>query len=1037
MLLAVLLSGLFGGQVGVAQAASAWSLAVHHAPTNFPPGGTGEYWFDVENTGGEDSVGSTVVRIHLPNDLSRISAGSPADATVPWTCPGTTGDTEIVCTTSSSIARHSISRSLIVVVQVAADTGGTGLLEATVEGGGAAGMAAGVEPTQISAAPAGFGILPESFSLDFLRSDGISRIREAGAHPGLVVMPLDLKTIETAVAGGTSRTRPAAALRDLDVDLPPGFLGYPAAVGECTPAQLISSACPPASQVGRVDGHLAFFGTADEPFRSFTLPLFNMSAPRGALADLVFESMNNPVHLKAFLDPSRNYALTIRSSNVNETVPATDLRITLWGVPADPVHDSERCGNFAFGSTAGECSAGVPPQPFLTLPSTCGQEEAVTLRNYDSWEEPGIFGPPLSALAADSLTGCGERQLEPDLEVEADTLRTATPSGVEVRVEVPPNEDPFGHATPPARSIAVRLPVGMGISPAAAPRLATCAPSQMQLRTDHPVSCPEASRIGAVSVVSPLLPQPLEGAIFLARQGDNPFGSLFGVYLVVHDSEERGVLVKIPGRLDLDRDDGRITALFEDLPQIPFESLRLAFAGGPRALLVSSSSCGTQAAEAAVSSYAQPDAVARSIDTYTLEEGSNGSPCPAASADRPFGPRMQAGTVDVRAGAYTQLALRFEREDREQELQTIRLDLPPGITADLTGVAICPDARIGSIASGTAAAELATPACPPDSRLGTATATAGAGAEPISLPGRVYLAGPYRGAPFSLETVVPLKVGPFDLGSIGLRSAVHIDPRTARASVVSDPLPTVIEGVPLSLRALRLTLGRPRFIRNPTDCEETAMKGAFASAEGTKAEVSDRFQVGGCGRLGFKPSIAVRFLGHPRRGAHPRIRTVLRSRWGDANLRRVALTLPPTMLLDSRGILDVCTRERFRWRDCPVGSAVGHLSVRTPLLDRPLRGAVYLLEGTGRLPALGAALDGDVDLEITGRVDSFRGRLRTIFSRLPDAPWSKIVFELDGGKGGLLVNTGGVCAAANRVPATILAHSGRVRRRALRAVSEC
>jgi hypothetical protein len=604
---------------------------------------------------------------------------------------------------------------------------------------------------------------------------------------------------------------------------------------------------------------------------------------------------------------------------------------------------------------------------------------------------------------------------------------------------VPQNENPNALATPPVKRTVVTLPEGMSFSPSFADGLQACSLAQVKLGTNDPIECPDASRIGEVTLHTPLLPQQVEGSMYLAAQGDNPFGSLFALYLVVHDTEERGVLIKIPGRVDLDQRTGQITTTFDETPQFPFDDLTLKFRSGPRAPLVNPPVCGTQTIGVQVSSWANPNDPIDLSNTYQVTEGPNGAPCPLDSAHRPFGPRMTAGTLNPSAGAYSPFLFRLSREDQEQELSRVTTVLPPGLVAKIAGIVPCPDGAIASIPTveGTGRREAATPACPASSLIGNISAGLGAGPGPNYFPGKVYLAGPYRSAPLSLAIVTPGLAGPFDLGNVVVRAALRVDRSTAQVTAISDPFPTILHGVLLRVRDVRLRVDRPETTLNPTNCSPMTVAADVAGvggdllspADDSLASTSNPFQVGDCASLGFKPKLAFRLLGGTRRGAHPRLKAVLRARPGDANIARASVALPRSEFLDQGHIKTVCTRVQFSAGQCPAGSIYGYAVARTPLFGTPLEGPVYLRSSDHTLPDLVAALRGPafqpVEVDVVGRIDSVKGGIRNRFEIVPDAPVSTFSLRLQGGRRGLLVNSTDICGKANRATARFAAHNGR------------
>ena len=1034
--LAACLLGTVGSATASAQ--TVWNLDIHHNQTNFPPGGTAHYWLDVINMGDTDSSGPVTVTINLPKGTVRKLAfmenfdvaASPKAAE--WSCPGAPGEETIVCTTNSTIGRHSLSRRLMVAVDVKLTASGEKFATAKVEGGGAAKAATAKERTQFSSEPAGFGIVPETFVPDFLQADGLTTEREAGAHPDLVTFPFDLNSIEQPNDLVPDGKIESGSLRHLVVDTPPGFVGAPTAVSECTQAEFTFGNCPASSQVGRIDAELA---PILRPWKTpLSVGVFNLSHPRGVVADLAFVIASNPVHIKVSLDPANRYAIRSEVPDINETLPPFSQRLTLWGVPADPSHDSERCESFKTsgsigdsGNTTKDCPTDHERVPYLSLPSQCESDNVMRMHHYDSWQETGVFGPEIVHPLAGKMTDCEKPRFEPDVEVEPTGKQANTPTGLDVHIKIAQNDNPNALATPPVKRTTVTLPEGMSFSPSFADGLQSCTLAQMKLGTNQPVQCPDGARIGEVELSTPLLPKRAEGSMFLAAQGDNPYGSTFALLLVIEDTEERGALIKIPGRIDVDPDTGQIKTVFDDLPQFPFDDMTLKFRSGPRAPLVSPPSCGKQTIGVEVASYAQPQAPVDASNTYQVTEGPNGTPCPPAVNSRPFHPDFSAGTLNPVAGSYSTFLFRLSRDDSEQELTGIKTALPPGLVGKIAGVSLCPEQAIESIptAEFTGRGEQASPACPPSSQLGTVSAGLGAGPGPNYFGGKVYLAGPYKGAKLSLAVVAPALAGPFDLGNVVVRAALHVNPETAQITAISDPFPTILHGVILRARDVRLRLDRPETTINPTNCSKMSIDGEMGGIGGAIFSASSPFQVGSCGDLSFKPKLDLRLFGGTKRGAHPRFRATLTMPKGGANIASASVALPKSEFLDQGHIKTICTRVQFAQEACPAGSIYGKVTAKTPLLDEVLTGNVYLRSSNHELPDLVAAFRGGrIDANIVGRIDSVNGGIRNTFEVVPDVPVTYAVFDFAGGKKGLLVNSRNICASTFRAKAVFGAQNG-------------
>jgi hypothetical protein len=1025
------------GFAGSASAAPVWNLDMHHNQTNFPAGGTGEFWFEVNNVGNDNTSGPVTLTIKLKGGLTgeyvRQNATEFPTISVNWKCPSVANKTKITCTTTDTIPRHSVSRRFFLSVNVPADAEGELFATAKLSGGGAAKEASAFERAPASDEEAPFGIVEGSWIGGFYEADRLTPVREAGAHPALSTFDFDINSVSRPT-DDPRRKAPSGYLRDVTVGLPPGFIGNPNAVGECTAAQLATQACPPSSQVGRYDGIV--YTPLSDHYWTLSYPIYNMSHPRGTITDLAFTPLQVNVHIKASLDASNQYAIQTTTPNINETLPTFTAKATIWGVPADPSHDFERCVN-SIGTfdTSKACTTDALEKPFISTPSRCDVVHTMRLTNYDSWQEPGNFGPEVDYEMPEETTNCDKPRFVPDVEIEPTGKQANTPTGLDVHVKVAQNENPNALATPPVKRFTVTLPKGMSFSPAFADGLSSCTLAQMQLGNNEPVQCPDASRIGEVSLHTPLLPKAAEGSMYLAAQGDNPYGSTFALLLVIHDTEERGALIKIPGKIEVDPDTGQITTVFNETPQFPFDDLTLKFRSGPRAPLVSPPTCGKQTIGVEVASYAQPQNPVDASNTYEVTEGPNGTPCPPDSANRPFHPTFSGGTLNPVAGAYSPFLFRVTRADDEQELSQVTTILPPGLVAKIAGIPFCPDQAIASIstAEGAGAQELAHPACPAASQIGTVSAGLGAGPGPNYFPGKVYLAGPYKGAPLSLVVVAPGIAGPFDLGNVVVRAAAYVDPNSIQVTAVSDPLPTILHGVILRARDIRLRVDRPQTMINPTNCSPMSVDGQITGVGGSLLSPADDslfkasspFQVGSCGDLSFKPKLDLRLFGGTHRGSHPKLKATVNFPAGGANTAAASVVLPHSEFLDQGHIGTVCTRPQFQAEACPQASIYGTVSAKTPLLNEELHGNIYLRSSSHQLPDLVVAFRGGrINANLVGRVDSINGGIRNTFEFVPDVPVTSASFNFSGGSKGLLVNSRDICKAPARATAKFTGQNG-------------
>jgi hypothetical protein len=561
------------------------------------------------------------------------------------------------------------------------------------------------------------------------------------------------------------------------------------------------------------------------------------------------------------------------------------------------------------------------------------------------------------------------------------------------------------------------------------------APFPIRFDNSWPLGCPDASKIGTVKITTPLLGEPIEeGGIYLAAQKDNPFHSNYAIYLVAH-SAARGLTIKLAGEVKADPTTGQLTATFLNNPQLPFSDLELKFKGGAAAPLVTPQTCGTGNVESSLASWARPSEPVRLSEPFAVTSGPGGSACKGSEAEQPNAPSFEAGATSPIAGAYTPFLLHLSRGDGSQRIKTLNVNLPPGLTGRLAGIPYCPDSAIAQAQARTAvgdgALERSSPSCPSASQVGTVSVGAGAGEKPLYVQGKAYLGGPYRGAPLSLAIVTPAVAGPFDLGVVVVRAALLVDPETAQISVKSDPLPTILEGVPLDIRSIAVSIDRSGFTLNPTSCEAMALGADVESVAGKTASVGNRFQVGDCEDLKFKPKLKLSLKGSTTRTGHPALKAVLTypQQGGYANIRRAQVNLPHSEFIDQGNLDKTCTKPVLLAGNCPKRSIYGHAKAWTPLLEKPLEGPVYLVGGYGyKLPALVADLNGQIRVVLKGRVDSGPNHgIRNTFEAVPDAPVSRFVLEMKGGKKySLLENSEPLCRKPQRAIVRFTAQNGRV-----------
>ncbi|MET0305168.1 MAG: hypothetical protein ABW196_02940 [Solirubrobacterales bacterium] len=916
---------------------------------------------------------------------------------------------------------------------------GTAVSE-TGAGQGRAGAAA--------AAPAALAPIEAGFSAGVWDESG-EPVTLAGSHPYEVEFTLGLDQ-----GGGD------ADLRALQIDLPPGLLANPAAVGRCSAAQFgvprsspfgpseSGETCPDRTQVGTVEVESGDSGEA----RRFGL--FNLDPEDGAALQLGAAPFGLPLVFGGRIEPVGNgsYALALRASGIPQGQAVKGLRMTIWGAPWDASHNGERgdCLNEAEPLFAwAKCSVGEPqdnkPRAFLTMPTECAPTLAFVARA-DAWQQPGA----LSAAALNrgtggdpaAIIGCGALGFNAEVtQGQLATKKASSASGFVFELE---NEDerltdPRARVRSLPKRAVIELPDGVTLNPSLGAGLEACDPGQLASEspfTPHGAGCPRGANIGEFRISSPFYEGSLRGAIYLAKPFENPFGSLIAIYIVAK-SAERGLLITAAGRLVPDEGDGTLTAIFDDLPQLPYTDLKLTVRSGQRAALISPPACGAATTRTELTPWSGGAATeVFSIGTL-IDSGIDGGACPGGSTP-PFAPAVLAGGVNSNVGSYTPYFVRLSRRDTEQEITSYSLVLPKGIVGKLAGIPFCGEAAIAAARRKDGFAETASPSCPAASQVGRTLTGYGVGAALAYAPGRIYLAGPYKGSPLSLVTVNAATVGPFDLGTVVVRSAFDVDPRTAQLSIdsrASDPIPHIIAGIPLHLREVRVYIDRPTFTRNPTGCEASNLSSTLTGSgarfddprDDSTATAATHFQLLNCLTLGFRPRLGLRLLGGVRRGEYPGLQATFRARPGDASLKRIAVTMPPSLFLAQNHIRSVCTRAQFAAERCPPGSVYGRATARTPLFDEPLRGPVYLRSSDNKLPDLVASLSsGSVRIVLEGRIGPSRGGgIRAFFDDLPDAPVDRFAMWLRGGRQGLLVNSVNICAASPQAGVKALGQNNR------------
>jgi hypothetical protein len=857
--------------------------------------------------------------------------------------------------------------------------------------------------TGAGAAHAGFDF--NAFDSKLVDAQG-NEFNQAGGHPYALDLSFSFNGTETEANGGGF---PDGSLRNLVVDLPAGFAGNLQAVPTCSRFDLADGGnCSPATQIGVMTLDTRK-GNGQE---LFTVGLYNVVPRRGKAAEFGFYNSGLAFFVAATVRPDTN-AVRTTIADASQAVRIKAVHLQIWGVPADPAHDPQRgpryqcplrdlanpdCSNPAFYSfTQGGNAANVAPQALLSNPTACGAP-LTTQIIAESWQDPGVV-KQRTVTSDVGGTGCDRVPFAPTLDVEPSTMLPDAPTGLSVRLGFPQSGlvSPSGIATAHLRHAKVTLPEGMTINPGGAAGLTACSDTQLKSGVDAAVECPESSKIGTATATTPLLAEPLTGGVYVAQQlSDDPeSGEMFRIFLNLADPE-RGIDVKLVGKLRVNGETGRVEASFTDNPQLPVDTLEVAFKSGPRAPLATPPTCGTKTVDAELTSWS--DAVVRKSATFSIA---------CTTGLGAFAPAVGAGVSDITAGGSSPFFVGITKPDGQSALNGLTLTLPTGLLARLKG-------NLGT-------------------QVGTVKAYAGPGSNPFMLPGQVFLEGAYGDAPFSLRVVVPAKAGPFDLGEVVVRQKIYVDPIDAHVTVISDPLPTIVKGVPVRLQRLDVDVDKPGFMINPTSCGAKAIGGTLHAAGGQAAPIDVRFQVGGCGSLALKPSLALSLSGKGQTtdGKHPAITATLTQPASQANLKKVMVKLPLSLALDpDNSISDsLCSFVEGSKPDpkCPASSIVGKATATTPILDEPLSGPVYFVKNERKDPKSGRSIrtlpklvipftgQNGVKLTLTGTSTVVDDQLVTTFDNIPDAPVSSFKMNIIGGKGGILTVSGADICKATQV----------------------
>jgi hypothetical protein len=906
------------------------------------------------------------------------------------------------------------------------------------------------------ASPAGAAFGFKNLDVTFENQDG-TVTSQAGAHPFATTTTYFFNTksdpvLTEVVDGGSPKD-----LRGFQV---PGLVGAPGAVPTCSTLDFMTKApvyggpsCPDASALGVTRAYLNGLGTVSS-FRPDAV--YNLVSPPGAAQKIGFWVVDVPVTILFRVNESPPYNVVASIDDVSTALPFAGTETTLWGTPADPAHDGERGRCEESAGILDSCPANIAVRPYLTMPRSCRGPLATTW-SADPWSTPGVFSSISSAThdgedppTPQGMGGCERLGFGPSIVAQPTTKAASSPTGLDFSLNVEDEGlvNPAGIAQADIEKSVVTLPEGFSVNPSLAEGLVVCTEGDLARETassEPGAGCPNASKIGNVSVESPLLDESVDGSLYIAKPYENPFGSLLALYIVIKNPT-LGIKIVQPLKVESDPVTGQLTTIAEEMPELPFSHFQLHFREGARSPLASPPGCGSYKVEAEL--YPSSGGVpTRTSSAFQIISGSGGASCPTGGIP-PFHPSLLAGTVNNAAGRFSPFDVRLSRNDSEQEITHFSIKLPPGVAGKLAGIPVCTDSQIARAEARTGPhggrEELEDPSCSSSSQVGRTLVGSGVGPSLAYAPGKVYLAGPYHGAPISFVSITSGLVGPYDIGTVVVRLAIRVNPETGEVfldSTGSDPIPHIIKGIPVHLRDIRVYTDRPDFTYNPTSCAPTSTASTvlgsgldFGSpADDNPIVLTDRFQAADCAALPFKPKLSFRLVGGHKRSQNPALHAhVAMHGFGEAAIRYAQVALPRSEFLDNAHIGTVCTRVQFRegsvsGEKCPPASIYGHVSATTPILDGPLEGPIYLRSSEHQLPDLVAALHHkEINISLVGRVDSVKGGgIRNTFEFVPDAPLTSADFTFFGRRKGLLENSTNLCVGRHLVTVRLKAHSGK------------
>ncbi len=817
------------------------------------------------------------------------------------------------------------------------------------------------------------------------------------------------------------------------VELPLGLNVNPQAVPQCSEDAFKADSCPAASEVGISEvttGEIELLPPLLNvpPIGPLKFPVYDLTPRPGEPALFGFHvtlkvpvlerAVSEFVYLETAIEWAGDYHESFFINGIEEFPPLGRNRLVFNG----------RAGN---GS-------------FLTLPSPCNGNSTSLLEVEGSG---GARSGPIPATPPVPISGCQSVPFQPAVNAVAGGP-TDSSAPVAVTLDIPQHAGGGELNSSTVKTANVTLPAYTGLNPATAPGLKFCPDKSFPLKSRTPTSCPAESQIGTIAIEAPELPAgSLKGPVYLAEQKsrDPLSGQEYRIFFNA-EANNYGVQVREEGKIKANPTTGQITGEFAELPQVAFSSATLTF--GPQAkhsipVLSSPPLCTNTSTSSAVP-YSTGATTPTATTELKLTQAPGGGPCAKTMAERPFSPGFSAQPGTGRALAYTPYTLNITRGDGQQEIKGFNITLPPGATAKLAGIPYCQPKEYEAALRKSGAEQQKSSACNGKSAIGVATIQAGTGSDPLTINGKVYLSGPYKGAPLSVVVITPAVAGPFDLGNVVVRAPLSLNPETGQASTSAE-IPDVFGGVKLDIRSIQVNLNRKEFTLNGTNCEKSATAGTVQGGGGdptnpaawSSVDVSDPFQGQGCQGLAFKPGLKLRLFGQTRRAQHPKLKATLTPKAGQANTKLASVALPHSIFLDQSSLGTVCTRPQFAAEQCPKKSVYGYARAWSPLLSNPLEGQVVLRSSNNTLPDMVAHLRGQVNIDLDGRIDSFKGGIRTTFANIPDLPVSKFVLTLPGGKHGLLQASTNLCAKPVKGIIRLTGQNGKKSNRHVRIQTPC